>query len=269
GAPITIAQTASERNDVRARRRDGDFPPLRRSSGENAPRAAASSRGRLYRRCPSCVRSSQTPAKRPLRRNRRDGHSLQESPRGRFTRAVISFRMTEADRADAGRDVQAAVAGHAERLQREGLIEAADERVRAQAYADRCASGGADIVAVKRAGADVGTRRDDFPDQDATLGITDIDTELGDRADIMLRMPVILAETAVQILGRPEHESPAACDVAGQRADIDAMGSGPGRRYSCNTQRDNRCGKQHALSIQHDFFLEICPREVPKGNSAG
>ena len=140
----------------------------------------------------------------------------------RGARRKITARI-QADRADAGRDVQALVAFDAERLQRDRLVETADQHVGAEADADRGARRRAGIVAFKRAGANVGRGREHAPHQHAAFGVTDVDAELGDRAGVVLSATVIAAESAVQILGRTEHKAPAAGDVAGQRADLHAM----------------------------------------------
>src|SRR5882757_3287831 len=129
-------------------------------------------------------------------------------------------RRLEADGADAGRDVQALVAFDAQRLQRDRLVETADQDVGAEADANRGARRGTGIVALKGARAYVGRRREHAPYQHAALGVADVDAELGDRADVMLAPVAVRAEVAMEIFGRAEDKAPAAGDITGQRADL-------------------------------------------------
>ena len=97
--------------------------------------------------------------------------------------------IAQADRSDAGRDVEPGIAFDADRLQRDCAVGAADEHIGAGPDADSGAAGGADIIAVERTGAQISGRREYRPNQHAALRIADIDAELVDRAGIELGTP--------------------------------------------------------------------------------
>src|SRR6516162_2941796 len=97
--------------------------------------------------------------------------------------------IAQADRSDAGRDVEPGIAFDADRLQRDRAVGAADQHIGAGPDADSGAAGGADIIAVERTGAQISGRREYRPNQHAALRIADIDAELVDRAGIELGTP--------------------------------------------------------------------------------
>src|SRR6266702_4309342 len=92
----------------------------------------------------------------------------------------------EVDRPDPGGDVEAAIALEAQGLQGDRVVGAADQRIGAEADTDGGAGGASGIAAGQRTRRQVGGWRDHRPDQDAALGVADIDPELHDVADIML-----------------------------------------------------------------------------------
>src|SRR5665213_2286063 len=89
-------------------------------------------------------------------------------------------------RADTGRDVQACIALDGKRLQRDRTVEAAEQHMRADAYANSGAGRRTGIITLKGAVARAGSGGEHGPHDDSARGIADIDTELGDRSDIML-----------------------------------------------------------------------------------
>ena len=142
------------------------------------------------------------------------------------------------DRRDAGGDVKSGLARDAERLQGDGIARAADQRVGAEADANRGAGGAAGIAAGQGAGLQVGLRREHGPDDHAGLGVADIGAELGDIAGVMLGDAVGAGQRAIKRARRAENETPAARDVAAQHADGDARG----RRRRRNQRR---CRAEH------------------------
>src|SRR6185312_7198587 len=154
---------------------------------------------------------------------------LRREPAGAF--AIRNRRLRrglQGDRADTGRHVQALVAFQRKRLQGDGLVEAADQGIGADADADRGAGGAAGIGARQSAWPNVRAGRKHAPDQNAAFGVADIDAELVDRADIMLTRMSAGTVGAMQVFRRAEDESKPAGHVAGQVADLDAGRSGIG-----------------------------------------
>ena len=154
------------------------------------------------------------------------------------------------DRADAGRDVKTTIAFNAERLKSDRLVETADQNVRAKTNADRGRGRGTGIVALQGARTDVRRRGKHAPDEHAAIGVTDVDTELGNRAGVMLTAMAVRVVGAVQVLRGTEHKAPAARNVASQRADLDAV-----RRSVGGTRKRERAnsnsGTHHQANILH------------------
>src|SRR2546430_17169780 len=84
----------------------------------------------------------------------------------------------QGDRPDSGGDVETAVSLDAERLQRDRVVGAADQRVGADPDADRGAGGGSGIASGQSAGPPIRPWRDNGAHQDAALGLADAHTEL-------------------------------------------------------------------------------------------
>src|SRR6516162_11389533 len=125
--------------------------------------------------------------------------------------------IAQADRSDAGRDVEAGIAFDADRLQRDRVVGAADQHIGAGPDPDSGAAGGADIVAVQRTRSQIGSRREYRPNQHAALRIADIDTEFVDGAGIELGTPRCRCKGAAERLRRTKNKAPAAGDIAGER----------------------------------------------------
>ena len=87
----------------------------------------------------------------------------------------------EAYDADAGGDVEAGIALDAQGLQRDRLVEAADQDIGPKTDAEGRARGGPGIVARQGTGTHVGTGRHHAPDQDGRVGKADIEAEASDR----------------------------------------------------------------------------------------
>ena len=130
--------------------------------------------------------------------------------------------IAQTDRPNPRRDVETGVAFDADRLQRDRTIGAADQYIGAGPDADGGAPRGTDIITVQRTGPEVGGRREHRPNQHAALRIADIDTEFVDSAGIKLGTPRCRSKGATQRFRRAEDKTPAAGDVAGQRADTHA-----------------------------------------------
>src|SRR3984893_12257561 len=108
---------------------------------------------------------------------------------GRRPRAPVlcSGLEGQAQIADAAGDIETGVAFDADRLQRDRTAGAAHQHIGADADPDGGAGGGADISARQRARPGIGGRREHGPNHHRTLHIADIDAELVDRPNIMLR----------------------------------------------------------------------------------
>src|SRR6516165_11703264 len=110
--------------------------------------------------------------------------------------------IAQADRSDAGRDVEPGIAFDADRLQRDCAVGAADEHIGAGPDADSGAAGGSNRTI-----------------SHAALCIADIDAELVDRAGIELGTPRCRRKGAAERLRRAEDKAPAAGDITGEGSD--------------------------------------------------
>src|SRR5262245_27045515 len=99
-----------------------------------------------------------------------------------MTNTSVVLALTQVERADAGRDVQAHVAFDAERLKRDRLVESAQKDVGANADADRGACRCTGVAAFERTRVKVGRGRDDRPNHPAAAREADIDADLRDGA---------------------------------------------------------------------------------------
>src|SRR6516165_318097 len=124
--------------------------------------------------------------------------------------------IAQADRSDAGRDVEPGIAFDADRLQRDRAVGAADQHIGTGPDPDGGAAGGTDIIAVQRTGGQIGGRREYRPNQHAALRIADIDAELVDRAGIIFGTSGRRRKGAAERLQRAEDKAPAAGDIAGE-----------------------------------------------------
>src|SRR5258706_11917580 len=97
-------------------------------------------------------------------------------------------------RANARSNVQAFVAFYADRLQRDRLIEAAEQNIRPEAHAHGCFRGDAPVFAFERARLHLGRRRHHIPNNDTTVGVTDIDADLRNDAYVMFAVTVVRNE---------------------------------------------------------------------------
>src|SRR5271165_4150432 len=130
-------------------------------------------------------------------------------------RSVHGLRMIrQADRRKSGSDVEPGISLDAERLQHNGAVRAADERIDADADPDRSAGGASDIIAGQRAWGHARLRREYGPHDHAILGVTDIGAEFRDLARILFGNPVHAGHRAIKRTRRPENETPAARHVA-------------------------------------------------------
>src|SRR6516162_11529751 len=119
----------------------------------------------------------------------------------RSTAVSGSLRLiAQADRSDAGGDVEPGVAFDADRLQRDRAVGTADQHVGPDPDPGSGAACGSDIVAGQCARRQIGGWREHRPNQNAPLRIADIDTEFVDRAGIELSMPRRRRKGAVEPL---------------------------------------------------------------------
>ena len=184
--------------------------------------------------------------------SRRAFREKSSSPRWRDQPAFLVFQI---ERADTGRDIQAGIAFDADRLQCDRLVETANEHIGAGADADGRAGRHAAIAAFKRARLHVRRRRNDVPDDDAALGIADIDADLGNAADVMLAETLIRHVIAAHVFGRAEDITPAAIDVAGQYANLYA------RRFR---RRKPRAGRKQSYANRKPKFVRHFSLLVPR-----
>ena len=94
--------------------------------------------------------------------------------------------IAQADRSDAGRDIEPGIAFEADRLQRNRAVGAADQHIGADPDADRGARGGTSEVSGKRARSHIVGRRKHRPNQDPASGEADVGPEPGDGAIIVI-----------------------------------------------------------------------------------
>src|SRR5260370_1285530 len=116
--------------------------------------------------------------------------------------------IAQADRSDAGCDIETGVPLETDRLQRNRAVGAADEHIGAGADPNRGASARTNIIARQRYRGEAAARREDAPDQHAALRIANVHTEFVDRAGIVLRPASRPRKGAADRLRRGEHKPP-------------------------------------------------------------
>src|SRR5262249_11412458 len=99
-------------------------------------------------------------------------------------RGVALRLILQRDLCNAAGDIEARTAFEAQGLEREGLLEAADEHIGADPDAHRGAAAHAAIIPGERSLADIGGRRENRPGDHAPRLIADVDAELLDLAAI-------------------------------------------------------------------------------------
>src|ERR1700727_3540109 len=95
-----------------------------------------------------------------------------------------------------GRDVEAALALHAQRLQRDRIVGTADQHIAADADADRRAALRAGVIARQIARPEPRDRRPDAPGQRGFLGDAEIDADLANGRDIAILRHAVDAQHA-------------------------------------------------------------------------
>src|SRR6516225_6861324 len=130
----------------------------------------------------------------------------------------------QGQRRNAGGDIETGIAFDAERLQRDRLVGAADQHIRADSDDRRRARGDAAKGSGERAGCRRGGWCKYRPNQHTASRKADIDAKLVDRPDIVLRgASSHRCEVAIDRPRRAEDEAEAAGDVAGERASSYAL----------------------------------------------
>ena len=114
-------------------------------------------------------------------------HRCNERFHGATKRRKTSSRCRrKRHRGDPGRNVQSPVGLDAERLQRNRVVTATDQRIRPNPDPDRGARRRAPIGAREVAGPQLRRRRDHGPDQDTAFRVADIDAELRNLSAVTL-----------------------------------------------------------------------------------
>src|SRR3954451_14106906 len=108
---------------------------------------------------------------------------------------------------DAGGDVQAGLALHAERLQRVGVGGTADKEIAAAADADRCVGADAAIAAGEFAATEPGVRCIDGPGQLGLRGDAEVETDALHLCDVGFGPPAFAAEHAFEAGYRADNEA--------------------------------------------------------------
>src|SRR6516165_8923897 len=164
--------------------------------------------------------------------------------------------MSQGQSCDAGRDVEAGIAFDAERLQRNRLSGAADQHVGAATRPDRSARSGTTIGSGQRAGRRRGGRRQHRPNEHAALCIADIDAELVDGSDIVLRRASHRRERAIDRLRRPEDEAKPAGHVTGECAGFYGLRlRRASRRQSAGCEAE--CTDRYREFVGHSIILPL------------
>ena len=111
---------------------------------------------------------------------------------------------------DAGRKVEAALGLGRNRLQSDGAIGAADQRIGAQADANRRRRAYSLVISCQRAAPGTFFRRENVPDQNAARRRADVEAELAYSSEITLMAPSFGGVSALELLGRGDYKPEAA-----------------------------------------------------------
>src|SRR3954467_2951860 len=122
-------------------------------------------------------------------------------------RTDVSAERLQLDIGNSGRHVQAGLALHAERLQREGIRGAADQEVAAAADADRRVGADAAVIAGEFAAADPGVRRVHRPRQLRLRGDAEIKAIAAHSGDIGFGATALALEYAFEAGHRADDEA--------------------------------------------------------------
>src|SRR5882757_343191 len=140
-----------------------------------------------------------------------------------------------------GRDADADLALHAERLQRDRIVRSADQRVAADADAERRAALRTGVVAGKVARPKPRHRRKHAPGQHRLLGDAEIESDLADGRDIAVFRHALGAQHAAEIGHRADDEPDTGAAAAFENANLHALHRllrvGPGDR--CHRDESN------------------------------
>src|SRR5215471_6003023 len=161
-------------------------------------------------------------------------------------KSSVSADPAQVEPGDAGRQVEADLTLHRERLQRDRPVRSADQRIGAETGEHRGFRRRARIGAGQRADRAVGGGENE-PHHHAARGHADVETELGDRAGVVLdRTGDRRRERAAHVALRPDDQADAGRHVAGQRSGLYALlrlgGAGQRREHQCGSRDE---GAEH------------------------
>ena len=164
------------------------------------------------------------------------------------TRAADAHRL-EVERGDAGGDVEAGLALHAERLQRVGILRTTDQEVAAAADADGRIGADAAIAAGEFAAAEPRVRRIDGPGKLGLRGHAEIEADAADGGDVRLGPAAFALEHAFKLGDRADDEADILSALALQDAGANRRHRvGAGDRRQQRERSEGECRKSH-LSV--------------------
>ncbi|MHC2402946.1 hypothetical protein ACVMGC_007490 [Bradyrhizobium barranii subsp. barranii] len=139
----------------------------------------------------------------------------------RSAHAKLSTTRTEFQTLEAGGDVEADLALHAERLERDRIVGATDQCVATDTDADRGAALRAGIIAREITGAEPIDRREHAPGKRGLLGDADVEAHFADGRDVAILRQTVGTQDAAEIGHRSHDEADAGAAAAFEHADPD------------------------------------------------
>src|SRR5712671_2885107 len=167
-----------------------------------------------------------------------------------------------------GRHIEAGLGLRTDRLQREGVIGTAYQRIGADADADRGVALHAAVVSGKVARMDHTGRCEHRPAQRHVLRNAKVDPDAADDAEIVMRRTAACRnEHALEVKRRTDHVTDPAVAAAGEAADLD-IGLGAGWRgrhqHCCRDRRKTCCTYCHdnlPVARMMPFYIEKSARQ--------
>src|SRR4051812_1562938 len=170
--------------------------------------------------------------------------SRREVEEERFGWRRVSTSRAEFQALEAGGDVEADLALHAERLERDRIVGAADQHVAAETDTDRGAALRTGVVAGEVARAEPVHRREHAPRQSRLLCDADIQTDLADRRNVTVVRQTIDAQHATEMGHRSHDEAHAGAAAAFEHAHLHHPRLRAGARNGGDEARNGKPGEE-------------------------
>src|SRR6266849_6872775 len=152
---------------------------------------------------------------------------------------------------NAHRDIESGLSLEAQRLQREGILRAAHQRIGVAADHDRGAGSKPAVVAGKIAGADPARGREHRPTQCRLLREADIEADPPHQPIVRVACTAVRSEPALQLVHRAHDEARAPGSAAFENPGLNP-GLARGRRAGCGNGRT--CERTHHGYAFHGFY---------------